>query len=94
MKYDSVNIKFIDLSVKFEHAIAMDDQMRLYGWGCNLQKRAGFKEDIFDGVYEPRRITFYEPENLIPLKISCGFDHSLILFKDNTSQQQKLYSIG
>ena len=66
----------------------------MYAWGSNQQKRAGFKEEIFDGVFEPRRITFFEPENLIPLKVCCGFDHTLILFEDNQSKAHKIYTVG
>ncbi len=31
---------------------------------------------------------------MIPIKISCGSQHSLIIFKDLTSQKLRLYSIG
>jgi alpha-tubulin suppressor-like RCC1 family protein len=74
--------------------IAMDQKGQLYGWGSNLQKRAGFKEDIYDGIFEPKRIIFYESENIIPIKFSCGFDHTLILFEDIETKQRKLYSVG
>ena len=58
-----------------------------------MAKRAGFKEDIFDGVFEPKQVKFPEVEKLKPIKVKAGFDHSLILFEDETGLQ-KLYSVG
>ena len=51
-----------------------------------MQKRAGFKEDIYDGIFEPKKVNFPAKEKLKPLKVSCGFDHSLILFEDETGE--------
>lgn len=94
LKYDHTIIKFVEISLHTDHAMAIDQNGNLYAWGSNLYKRAGFKEDIYDGVFEPRKVTFPEQEGLLPLKVSCGFDHSLVLFEDKESKSTKLYSVG
>lgn len=77
-----------------DHAMALDFKGHLYAWGSNLSKRAGFKDEIYDGIFEPRRVTFYEGESLIPLQVSCGFDHTLILFEEQSTKLHKVYSVG
>lgn len=94
LKYDSASIKFDELSVHSDHAMAVDQNRNLYAWGSNLHKRAGFKEEIYDGVFEPKRVTFYEAEGLRPLRISCGYDHTLILFEELATKHQKVYTVG
>lgn len=44
MSYDSKNIKFVDIDVKTDHALAITDKGELYGWGCNIYNRMGIKE--------------------------------------------------
>lgn len=34
-----------------EHAMAIDQDNKLWGWGNNGSKRIGLPEDIFDGVF-------------------------------------------
>ncbi len=36
--------------------MAIDEKGVLYAWGSNMSKRSGFKEEIFDGVYEPKKV--------------------------------------
>lgn len=68
--------------MKRDHAMAIDQEGNLWAWGNNLSKRAGFSEDIFDGVFEPRKVSFLQTEGLKAIKVSCGFDHSLLLAQD------------
>ncbi|CDW84904.1 hect e3 ubiquitin [Stylonychia lemnae] len=93
LKFDQENIQFVEFSCYGDHAMAIDQNGQLWAWGCNLSKRAGFKEDIYDGIFEPKKVTFPAKEKLTPLKISCGFDHTLIIFEDE-SKEKKLYSVG
>ena len=93
VKYDTTNITFTDFSVHSDHAMAIDQNGVLYGWGSNLSKRSGFKEDIFDGVFEPRKVAFLALENLRAIKVKCGFDHTLMI-AEGEDQVQRLYSIG
>ena len=94
LKYDSGSIKFKEISLHTDHAMALTDNGQIYAWGSNLNRRAGFKEDIYDGVFEPRRVTFYESEGILPMRISCGFDHTLILFEDAATKKHKIYTVG
>jgi alpha-tubulin suppressor-like RCC1 family protein len=82
VKYDYENIKFTDLSMLADHAVAITEDGYLYAWGSNISKRSGFAEDIFDGVFEPKKIDFLVKENLRALKVSCGYDHTLLLCED------------
>lgn len=59
-----------------------------------MNRRAGFKEEIYDGVFEPRRVNFFEAEGLSPLRVSCGFDHTLILFEEAATKHHKIYTVG
>lgn len=54
----------------------------MWGWGDCEYKRIGFPEDIYDGVFQPRQVKFVEKEKLKPLRIECGFDHSMLLVED------------
>lgn len=73
--------------------MAIDEKGTLYAWGSNMSKRSGFKEEIFDGVYEPKKVQFLEKEGLTALQVKVGFDHSLVLVQDG-SGLKKLYSVG
>jgi alpha-tubulin suppressor-like RCC1 family protein len=46
LKYDSAAIKFKEISLHTDHAMALSESGELYAWGSNLNRRAGFKEDI------------------------------------------------
>lgn len=48
--------KFVDFSMHSDHALAIDQDGNLWSWGSNISKRAGFKEDIYDGVFEPKKL--------------------------------------
>jgi alpha-tubulin suppressor-like RCC1 family protein len=93
VKYDHLNIKFVNFSVHGEHAMGIDHNGKLWAWGNNGSKRCGLPEEIYDGVFEPRQVKFLEAENFKPIKVECGFDHTLLLVEDSTGDQ-KLLSIG
>lgn len=44
--------------MKRDHAMAIDQEGNLWAWGNNMSKRAGFAEDLFDGIFEPRKVLF------------------------------------
>jgi len=58
-----------------------------------LQYRAGFNREINDGVHAPTKVAFLQENKLKALKVSCGFDHSLLLAQ-SSSGKKVLYSIG
>ena len=95
VKYDHKKLWFKQVSVHTDHAMAIDaNSGEIYAWGCNVAKRAGFKDDLFDGVFEPKLLAFPAKEHLTAVSLSCGFDHTLVLFEDTQSRTQKLFSIG
>lgn len=67
LKYDSAKTQFVDVSLNSDHAMAIDQNGCLWAWGCNSSKRAGVKDDIYDGIFEPIKINFHEKEGLRPL---------------------------
>jgi len=44
--------------MRVEHAVAIDQDGNLWAWGNNGSKRCGFFDDIFDGIFEPRKVSF------------------------------------
>lgn len=61
-----------------DHAMAIDQNGVLYSWGSNISKRAGFNDDLFDGIFEPKKVPFLAIEGIKALRIESGFDHSLL----------------
>lgn len=55
-------MKFKEISLHSDHVMAITESGDLYGWGSNVSKRAGFNEDLFDGVFEPKKVDFLEKE--------------------------------
>lgn len=73
--------------------MAIDQDGQLWAWGSNLQHRAGFPQEISDGVYQPTLVPFLKDANLKALKVSAGQDHALLLAQ-NSKGVKKFYSIG
>lgn len=82
VKYNHTATKFVDVSTHSDHALAIDQEGNIWGWGCNQNKRAGIKDDIYDGIFEPIKIAFPEKEGLRAIQAKVGFDHSLVLFEE------------
>lgn len=73
--------------------MAIDQDGALWAWGSNLQHRAGFPQEIADGVHAPTKIPFLQDHHLKAIKVSVGYDHALLL-AENQKGMHKLYSIG
>ena len=46
-----------------------------------------------EGVYAPTKVPYMQQNNLKALKVSCGFDHTLLLVEDS-SKKERFFSIG
>jgi hypothetical protein len=73
--------------------MAIDEQGGLWTWGSNLQHRAGLPHEVLDGVYSPTKVQYLEDNDLKAVKVSCGFDHTLLLAEDKTNKR-RFFSIG
>lgn len=93
LDYDHKTVQFKQVSVFNDHAMAIDQNGDVWAWGSNLQYRCGFPQEINEGVYSPTKVTFFSEKNFKALKVSVGFDHSLVLVED-ANKKQKLFSVG
>jgi alpha-tubulin suppressor-like RCC1 family protein len=93
LAYDHKTTKFVSVSVYTDHAMAIDERGGLWTWGSNLQHRAGLPHEVLDGVYSPTKVQYLEENNLKAVKVSCGFDHTLLLTEDKANKR-RFFSIG
>ena len=72
--------KIKELSVGSEHSIAVDETNRILCWGWNEHGNCGLghQEDV-------KRVSVIEkPKNALPVMITAGTGHSLLLLSDTT----------
>ena len=51
-------------------------------------------EEKGEVITEPKKVDFLDQENLKALKVSCGYDHTLLMCEDKDTKQKKFFSIG
>jgi alpha-tubulin suppressor-like RCC1 family protein len=96
MTYED-GVEFTDLSVGDNFVMAIDSTGKLWGWGVNKNNALGFKEIDDQGIQQPTLLTGLNDLGMIAKKISCGPNHSLILFEDKkvaSFGKEFLYSVG
>lgn len=80
------------VSVFADHALAVCSKGKLYAWGSNLQHRAGLQAELTEGIFQPTNVPF--TDGYVPVEVSAGLDHSLVLAREQAGSKTKLFSLG
>ena len=84
-------MKFTEVSIGFEHAMAIDQDGKLWGWGINDHNQLGMPDREIK-LSKPFSLYSLNNLGLKALKVSCGAHHSLVIFEKDGNEV--LYTVG
>ncbi|KAI9257299.1 regulator of chromosome condensation 1/beta-lactamase-inhibitor protein II [Phascolomyces articulosus] len=85
-----LDTKIVSVACGWRHAIALDEQGQVYGWGWNRHGQLGEIISQKPYIQAPRLIQFISQQQKSPIvQIACGHTFSMLLAQDGT-----LYGFG
>ena len=71
--------KILEIATGMHHALAIDDECKVWGWGKNCKGQCGLRFEN-DMVLTPTELPDFNV-NQYPIQMSCGQEHNLFLVK-------------
>lgn len=92
LNYNSAEIKIKEVYTSYDHAFALTEDGKLYGWGCNINNRLGHPSE--GDKNEPTLIEFFN--DYIVHNVACGQGHSIVIASkwDDATEHKLVFTLG